>query len=400
MKKNKTKGRFMEKVDTIAQLIALRAGLSELADDADKLNKYQNDLDNLNRTYEDDCLELNRNIREEKELAQEIEDIERHKYHIGIDYCDKRAFSVNVWIRYRDSLRKPYKPYLHLFDDNAFVFPPAIIIAVIGCVVSFFIAFFSLGENVAVWLPWVVKVGSFVVVSLIGLIILVIKNTIAYKHNLRRYNILQKRYDEDIKKIDSYIKDGVYLKELKDAYTSMQENTVALQKKIEKEKDNIDNKEQQTSTLHQSIVERYDKLSTYYSPLLHQSDFDKIDYIIYLFDTNRCDTMREALMQLDAQKRTDSLISAIGTAVQYINNNMNRTMRELGQTIQTSLSDLAISVNQSISSNNDMLTSRVYQLESSLNNNLNKSCQQLVDSINKVSTNVDVSVYLDKKRID
>lgn len=390
----------MEKVDTISQLVALRAGLSELADDVDKLNKHQNNLDSLNHAFEDDCLQLKRNSREEKELAQEIEDIERHKYYVGIDYCDKRAFSVNTWIRYKDSLKEPYKPYLHLVDDIEFIFPLAIIIAVIMCVVSFFIAFFSLGDIVAVWLPWVVKVGSFVVISLIGLIILAIKNTIVYKHSLRQYSLQQKSYDEGIQKIDSYIKGGAYLKELKEAYTSIQENQTALRQKIEKENDKINHEQQQISALHQSISERYDKLSTYYSPLLHQSDFDKIDYIIYLFDTNRCDTMREALMQLDAQKRTDSLISAIGTAVQYINNNMNRTMRELGQNIQNSLSDLAISFNQSISSNNDMLNSRVAQLETSLTSNLNKSCQQLVDSINKVSTDIDVSVYLDKKRIN
>lgn len=331
----------MEKVDTISQLVALRAGLSELADDVDKLNKHKNDLDSINHAFEDDCLQLKRNSRVEKELAQEIEDIERHKYYVGIDYCDKRGFSVNTWIRYKDSLKEPYKPYLHLFDDIEFIFPLAIIIAVIGCVVSFFIAFFSLGDIVAVWLPWVVKVGSFVVISLIGLIILAIKNTIVYKHSLRQYSLQQKSYDEGIQKIDSYIKGGAYLKELKEAYTSIQENQTALRQKIEKENDKINHEQQQISALHQSISERYDKLSTYYSPLLHQSDFDKIDYIIYLFDTNR--RLKDAMLFNVLSYMTNELlgkgntVAAIDelylfltnmTAIEYIRNASKRVRKK------------------------------------------------------------------------
>ncbi|MGN0760951.1 MAG: hypothetical protein ACI4MV_03300 [Christensenellales bacterium] len=400
----------MEKVDTISQIIALRAGLSELADDADKLNKHQNHLDSLNHAFEDDCLQLNRNSREEEELAHEIEDIERGVYPNDIKKCDKRAQYVSRLQKQKQYLMKEVrvKPTLDKsqgFDSS--IVGACVGIACLACIITIILCLIfcidSTNKNLFLmifWLPIVVKIISFIIALIVARLIIARINIIKYKKALSHYKGMQTDLVSCNDKCDQYIRGGDYLQELREVYTPIHANVVSLQKKVDYDNKKIDQLKEQIAILRQSIVERYEKLSTYYSPLLHQSDFDKIDYIIYLFDTNRCDTMRDALMQLDAQKRTDSLISAIGTAVQYINNNMNRTMRELGQSIQNSLANLAISINQSISSNNDMLNSRVAQLETSLTSNLNKSCQQLVDSINKVSTDVDVSVYLDKKRIN
>ena len=46
-----------------------------------------------------------------------------------------------------------------------------------------------------------------------------------------------------------------------------------------------------------------------------------------------------------------------------------------------------------------MLGEKIAQLESSFKTNIDKSCKQLVESIDSLSTETNVDVYIDNKRI-
>lgn len=85
-------------------------------------------------------------------------------------------------------------------------------------------------------------------------------------------------------------------------------------------------------------------LENKYEYLLHPSDWENIDYIIYLFVTRRADSMKEALQLLDRQKQTEMIVKAIVSSAKYLSQNITSAINKLGSDLQTQLSDINLSL--------------------------------------------------------
>lgn len=89
------------------------------------------------------------------------------------------------------------------------------------------------------------------------------------------------------------------------------------------------------------IIERdLSFLNDKYGAFLHESDWEHLDYIIYLFATRRADSMKEALHLLDEQKRTEMIVKAVENSSRYLAQNISNAINSLGQTLVSKLSEI------------------------------------------------------------
>lgn len=80
-------------------------------------------------------------------------------------------------------------------------------------------------------------------------------------------------------------------------------------------------------------LNNYTAISTYakkkYTSLLSMNDWANLDLIIYYFETNRADTIKEALQLADKQRQTDEIVGAICGAAQTISSSIRDNFIQL-----------------------------------------------------------------------
>lgn len=87
--------------------------------------------------------------------------------------------------------------------------------------------------------------------------------------------------------------------------------------------------------------EMYNALVAQFKSVLDIRDWEHIDLIIFNFETGRADTLKEALQQVDRRVQTDEIIEAIESAGSSIAATINVTMRELRNDLNKSFNRLS-----------------------------------------------------------
>lgn len=85
----------------------------------------------------------------------------------------------------------------------------------------------------------------------------------------------------------------------------------------------------------------YNALVAQFKSVLDIRDWEHIDLIIFNFETGRADTLKEALQQVDRRVQTDEIIEAIESAGSSIAATINVTMRELRSDLNKSFNRLS-----------------------------------------------------------
>lgn len=83
-----------------------------------------------------------------------------------------------------------------------------------------------------------------------------------------------------------------------------------------------------------------------YNNLLTVSDWENLDYIIYLFVTRRADSMKEALHLLDEQKRTEMIVETLESSSNYLAQHISGAISQLGNNLKTEFEKVNRSLNQ------------------------------------------------------
>jgi hypothetical protein len=94
------------------------------------------------------------------------------------------------------------------------------------------------------------------------------------------------------------------------------------------------------------LAQNYMKLVAKHHFLIHESDFENLDYLIYLFATNRSDTMKEALQLLDEEKRTQRIILSVENASRYLADSFRSIMYAMGEQIVNAIKASGIAISQ------------------------------------------------------
>lgn len=88
--------------------------------------------------------------------------------------------------------------------------------------------------------------------------------------------------------------------------------------------------------------EMYNALVAQFKSVLDIRDWEHIDLIIFNFETGRADTLKEALQQVDRKVQTDEIIEAIETAGQNISSTIRMSMNELRSDLNKSFAKLSV----------------------------------------------------------
>lgn len=106
--------------------------------------------------------------------------------------------------------------------------------------------------------------------------------------------------------------------------------------------------------------------------IISKSDIPYLDYLIYLFDTHRADSIKEALQLLDENKRHNEIMSTLNA----ISNQITQSINNLSNTIIQA----ARSINQNLNTINSNLTQISYSVDS-----LNSKASNVIS--NQLKTN-------------
>lgn len=139
---------------------------------------------------------------------------------------------------------------------------------------------------------------------------------------------------------------------------------------IRKKADEIDKSVQQIS---QDCNDFFAEVYKEFSPILDLRDWENLDLIIYFLETHRAETLKEALQQVDMEKRTDKIVKTIKAAADKICltleigfSSINHTIQECSNIIEQRL----IEQNRLIIEQNDRVseqTQAIYKLVSAAN---------------------------------
>ena len=404
-----------DKTNTFSELVALRAGLCEISNTVEAVKRARQQSRRYKVFADTEEGKLAETKAEYKKLHGVIQNAKGKPYTNGfISISDAHAPTAEKLKQQREELKsklknpkKPtYKEQMGIDGEDAFI--AALIIAGIFLVISFLVLVCMFQDEILYPLvgPWVVAAAIFAVTLLFASIIHLLKKkqqlnkaTKKYKKDLKSDSEPLRKIAELEKQFENYVNSGKYVAELESAEQELSNRITEKQTEAYKNREAQKSCEKAEADNRKQVAANYKKLVQKYAPLLHQSDFDKLDYILYLFDTNRCDTMREALLQLDEQKRNDRIVSSINEAQSYISTNITKSIGALGDNIRHALAGVACALDDSVRTNNAMLGAKIAQLESSFKINIDKSCKQLVESIDSLSTETNVDVYIDNKRI-
>lgn len=145
----------------------------------------------------------------------------------------------------------------------------------------------------------------------------------------------------------------------------------------------------------------YNALVDTYGGLLDPRDWENLDLIVYYITTGRADTLKEALQQVDTQKRADTLVQAIGEASNAICQTINVSINALREDMKACFSSLKsqlasqhaqqMSALSSISSNVEKVESRLKSIntntamQTALLSEINVSSKKLAESASSIS---------------
>ncbi len=82
-------------------------------------------------------------------------------------------------------------------------------------------------------------------------------------------------------------------------------------------------------------------LDSIYCGMIHKSDWENLDYIIYVFVTGRADNLKEALHLVDEQRRAEMIVNAIGMATNYLASNISSTIQSLRGELLMSMKEIS-----------------------------------------------------------
>lgn len=165
----------------------------------------------------------------------------------------------------------------------------------------------------------------------------------------------------------------------------------------------------------------YGILQRTYGSVIAESDWPVIDYVIYLFATGRADTLKEALLTADTERRKDEIISAIHQAADKISDTVKQSAQMIGGILSAGINTLASAIQSGINRQSALiaeqnaklgsLSSQVSSLSGSvaafgnsisvsaaLNAKLNESSEQLMSDVKQLRIYADNEAVLRRNR--
>lgn len=326
-----------QKNQMLADLYALRAGMSAISIEKDKLDKSES-------VYKEALNDVDR-----ERIEYEKNDYAIARVNRGISYCNSQLPPGYLAAENDKERRKKSKSYEKKYRKgmakwDAFeIFIHTLIAGAIGLVLAaapWFFYFVTSGaydsdksqqptfEN-SYYKDYIyVSIGIFATILIIGFIVSTIRVVGEKKETKTNVKSTEKSIRELKNELASYQLEKNASKKVLDKYVA-----IANQKRAVFEKDR--------TRLTKLSQEMYERLVAQFKTVLDIRDWQHIDLVIFYFETGRADTLKEALQQVDRRVQTDEIIEAIESAGNYISSTIRMSMNELRSDLNKSFNRLS-----------------------------------------------------------
>lgn len=371
----------MEKNELLGNLYVLRAGLSTVSCEKDKIDVELNNARNKKRNL---LSEVNKSIEHAQNNVNE--------YNRELYYTQEReqlnSDKANKNLRTRENFMLAILLTLFLFFA----------LAILAYVVMFWLVDTRVIGNVLetstffkTLYGWSVELVKTVeekdknssLKAFVGLVALVVSigaialTVFATKRCVEGWSLLLSEKQNIRAKRTAKREQKNYAKQSQTA----KDNLKAAQKKLLSEQARKKQVEQTCAEIDantsQKVAPKIECLQNYISALdaTHSSivdirDWENLDFIIFYIETGRADTIKEALLLVDKQRQTDQLVKAIGLATRSVCQTINVGLGRLHESMMKGfalLSDQIVLQSQIIASEMGALRSEMGSIKSSIN---------------------------------
>ncbi len=356
----------VSKEEILNQLYALRAGLSLVDKEYDKVKESKLSEENLVKETNNkkEVLEnKNNELFCNSEIIKSSSEDKKRSYERDLTYYNDAA-SVTSTAKARVDKIKPF------VNANMLLFISAIVVFGIMLILNF-------GTDI-------VKDGSILhillcisgpVAAVSGIIFFPL--TYVYKGKMAEYIKLNNKLkkipkpseprSEEINYLDNakYISNQEKISENKKLMEGLN-HQLAEMKKSTHEKIVLVSK--YAMEIYNSVVDEFSKSL----PNLDCRDYKHVDLIIYLLETGRADEMKEALQQTDVYVSTERIVQAINNATETISLSINKNFSRLESAIIKNTYELGNKIDR-LTYNVNAMSDRQSALISELNENVEKT---------------------------
>ena len=320
-----------QKNQMLADLYTLRAGMSAISIEKDKLDKSE-------KNYNDAMSNLKKVSDAYNKYNYDIQRVNN-----GLNYCKSQLPRGYTSTGNKKQKRKSkYSKSGRIANAKTSTFGiimrkiiPPIVVGIIAAAVPWLLYFATTGwKDLSFedrdWKYYVYISTAIFIISLIVAVARLIKES---------------RTDEKEKKLK--IKDAEKsIRELNNELAGYQMERKLIEPKlnecyevVSKRKAIVEKDREFRSKLSQDM---YDRLVAQFKSVLDIRDWQHIDLVIFYFETGRADTLKEALQQVDRKVQTDEIIEAIETAGQNISSTIRMSMNELRGDLNRSFAKLSV----------------------------------------------------------
>ncbi len=371
----------------VAELYALRAGLSVISQKVDEVRNYEDEIDEENERVDDIQSYMDAKSREISNLRTKISNI---KENINASHSN---YSQNVG---KLAEKKHYKNV----ENKYSISHGALWTFIIGVVVLL----------ISIWLNSMVDGDGMFIFYIISGLLMVIPIIICIVRELRH-----KRFVKSAKlEVDNNIVvEERQIKELEAQLSVLSKEKSSIMEQKQEVQEEVDNK---IKELNEKISDLANETSVYnsilektYSKLLNPADWKNVDLCIFYLQTGRADTIKECLQLVDRQRQNDEIVHAINAASNSICTEIRGGFAALGSTMVTCLNALSNQMevmSNTLSSqhaetvralgaieNNSVEVLSAIQLNNALQEKANTSSEGLLKDYKYVQSKYGIHVY-------
>ncbi len=353
MRKNIKKERIMEDSaqknqikETVNQLYALRAGLSLVDKEHDKASEAENATNS-----------------------------KKEKFTLSILGYTQKNEQNETGLKGLAQKEADFLSNINVIKENAK--KKRLISCVCGtiCILSALIAFITYSTDELLS-------AMFLVIAIPNLIVTII-NVVGM---IRRMVAIKNLETEFIQKFKT---SKEHLAQINNFNEQIKNNNLAIEK-LQQEMDSyISSATKEIAAFSQKGVEMYSLVAEEFSkslPSLDQRDYKHVDLIIYLLETGRAETMKEALQQVDSYVSTDRIVQEISKASKTISQSITINMQSIRASIESSMYGLGEKIDRLTYNVNELNNNQINnaKIQNALLEKANVSSSQMAKNIEQM----------------
>ncbi len=319
--------KFTEKDELIANFYSLRAGLSVIAEETEKIKATENEINKAQNDY--DC-ELRSKESQRTGCLNQISIYEGNMKHNEARVEDEKKKKAG------------FKSFI------------------LGFFATTILLYFTVFERgnlleTSVFF-WICSVAGGIVANIIATNVQRYKNTKPYNDRIEHTKGLIHKEVAELARLDVEIED--LKKENGESSNLIAQNLLAITSKFNNEI--LPQSTAVAQTVRKAMLETS-------KGILNESDWQNIDFLIFYLETGRADSLKEALQLVDKQRQTEQITRAISEATNHISNTLNAAFNRLGSLMQDCFYNLGQQIQYNHNEAMNTMLNSFASLESTVN---------------------------------